>query len=137
MKQEYVFYAKQLDSIGDKYISANTSIKKPEDITGLTFDEAITYKNKLNTAIEGFVEAKEEARGINPPFIVQNPHKKLLERFEQFSNSAIIMRDSLDTENPNGVEINKEAYEQGFLLHDESTKEINRLTQIIGNRLTK
>ena len=64
MKQEYIDYAKRLDTIGDLIISISNLIKSPEEIKIFSFEDYQEYKNEINETIKRFEYAEESLKEV-------------------------------------------------------------------------
>ncbi|MDR4946502.1 hypothetical protein [Neobacillus cucumis] len=137
MKQEYIDYAKRLDTIGDLIISISNLIKSPEEIKILSFEGYQAYKNEMNETIKRFVYAEESLKEVKTPFIVQNQHNKSVERFGEFIESIRILNNSTNVSPDNKIDFDESEYKRGLDLQQKSVAEIEKLTQLIGDKLLK
>lgn len=137
MKQEYINYAKRLDTIGDLIISISNLIRTPREIKVLSLDDYQVYKSGMNETIKRFDYAHESLKEVKTPFIVQNQHNKLVERFGEYIESIRILNNSTDVSPSNEIIFNESEYNIGLALQQQSVSEIERLTQLIGDKLLK
>ena len=134
VKPEYVIYAKRLDSIGDSIKDNTVFIKSQEELDKI--NSLNDYKNKINSSIEELKKNKQSLIEIKPPFIVQNQHQKYIEVFGKYVESIQILNNSFYYENEE-VSFNKDDYNRGFSIHIETTKQLDAISKIIGDKLTK
>ncbi|MGE8082139.1 hypothetical protein [Peribacillus loiseleuriae] len=137
MKQEYISYAKRLDTIGDLIISISNLIKSSEEVKILSFEDFQAYKNEVNETIKQFEYAEESLREVNAPFVVQNQHKRSVERFGEYIESIRIIINSFYVSPSNEIQFNESEHIRGLDLQKQSVEEIGKLTQLIGDKLLK
>jgi hypothetical protein len=132
MKEEYIKYAKRLDTIGDLIISISNLIKTPEEVKILSLEDIRVNKNDLNETIRRFEYAKESLKEVKVPFIVQSQHKKMVQRFEEYIESIRILNNSVNISANNEIQIYESEYNKGLELQKKSVEELEKLTQLIG-----
>lgn len=137
MKEEYINYAKRLDTIGDLIISISNLIKSLDEVKILSFEDYQIYKNEINETIKRFEYAEESLNEVKSPFIVQNQHRKLVERFGEYIESIKILNNSTNVSPSNEIKFNEDEYIRGLDLQKKSTIEIEKLSQLIGDKLLK
>lgn len=137
MKEEYINYAKRLDTIGDLIISISNLIKSLDEVKILSFEDYQIYKNEINETIKRFEYAEESLNEVKSPFIVQNQHRKLVERFGEYIESIKILNNSTNVSPSNENKFNEDEYIRGLDLQKKSTIEIEKLSQLIGDKLLK
>ncbi|MCU9601778.1 hypothetical protein [Pallidibacillus thermolactis] len=137
MKEEYIKYAKRLDTIGDLIISISNLIKTPEEVKILSLEDIRVNKNDLNETIRRFEYAKESLKEVKVPFIVQSQHKKMVQRFEEYIESIRILNNSVNISANNEIQIYESEYNKGLELQKKSVEELEKLTQLIGDKLLK
>ncbi|TWI56086.1 hypothetical protein [Halalkalibacter nanhaiisediminis] len=137
MKQEYINYANRLNTIGDVIVSSSNLIKTTEKATILSVEGITSYKNELKQAVERNDYAEESLAEVKVPFIVQNQHRKLVERFGQYIESIRVLNNSFCLNPSNEIEFSESEYIRGLVLQEDSEKEIEKLTQLIGDILLK
>jgi hypothetical protein len=135
MEQSYINYADRLNTIGELIVSISDLVADFSTVKDFSLEEYRTYEKNLSETIERYEYASDSLASVRTPFVIQNQHKKLVERLDDYIESIRILKGSI-WEDSSGFKFNEEEYNRGLSLQQESVQSIEKLATLIGDKLT-
>jgi hypothetical protein len=133
LKQEILTYAKLLDGIGDKVISASNKIKIVSE-DNLSIAELKPYYEILQHSLNEYKICQKQLLSVKSPIVINNEHQELIESFNGFVSATETLINSV---NLNTMEYNKEEFRRGLTLLTIAEVSIKVATDNIVNKVTK